>query len=77
MIAARSLELIETKTAAINEIVRLELLIGCRTDEDAVLVNDKLGGFLMHSIGHATWNALGLARLGSTFSRSAALPLPP
>lgn len=66
-------ELIGSGGAAVNETIELELLVGCRTDEEFNLVRRNLAGVNRMQIQRTTWDiadSLGfdLRRKGVTTS---------
>jgi predicted nucleic acid-binding protein len=50
-------ELVAANTAAVNEIVRLEILVGVRSSQEMDEVQDALGGLITLPLDPATWAA--------------------
>ncbi len=70
-LAQRVQALVEGNAAAVNQIVRLEVLAGCKTPREYSDLDDKLKGLAGLEIGQGTWDraaslAFDLRRRGTT-----------
>ncbi|HEU4759029.1 MAG TPA: PIN domain-containing protein [Dehalococcoidia bacterium] len=66
-VANRIRTLLDANAIAVNQVVRLELLVGCRTEKEYTALDDRLAGLVQLPILGPTWERA--ARIGFDLRR--------